>query len=77
MTMQDWLRKLDDFLKVGDHDVLTHAGRISAEAARLKAEAEYEHYRRQLDALPARVEQDMTTALEAAAKRLPKHTGKK
>jgi hypothetical protein len=76
MTMQDWLRKLDDFLKLGDHEVLTHAGRISAEAARLKAESEYDNYRRQLDALPASVEQDMTKALEAAANRLPKSKGK-
>lgn len=76
MTMQEWLRKLDDFLKLGDHDVLTHAGRISAEAARLKAETEYDHYRRQLDALPAPVEQDMTKALEAAANKLPRPKGK-
>lgn len=77
MSMQDWIRKLDDFLKLGDHDVLSHAGRVSAEAARLKAEAEYENYRRQLDALPTPVERDMTKALEAAAKKLPSPKGKK
>lgn len=77
MTMQDWLRKLDDFLKLGDHEVLNHAGRVSAEAARLKAEAEYDHYRRQLDALPAPVEHDMNKALEAAVNKLPRPKGKK
>ena len=76
MSMQGWIRKLDAFLKLGDHDVLTHAGRVSAEAARLKVEAEYENYRRQQDALPAPVEQDMTKALEAAAKKLPRPKGK-
>ncbi len=77
MTMGAWITKLDDFLRLGDHEVLTHAGRVSAEAARLKAEAEYENYRQQLDSLPAPVEDDMMRALEAAAKALPKPKGKK
>ncbi len=72
MTMRSWIRKLDDFLKLGEHEVLTHAGKVSAEAARLKAEAEYETYRRQVDELPAPVERDMTRALEAAVDKLPK-----
>jgi hypothetical protein len=72
MSMQDWIRKLDDFLKLGEHELLTHAGKVSAEAARLKAEAEYEAYRRQVDQLPAPVERDMTKALEAAVDKLPK-----
>ena len=72
MAMADWIVKLDEFLKLSDRDVLTHAGRVSAEAARLKAEAEYENFLRQRDALPAQVDLDMTRALEAAAKRLPK-----
>ncbi len=59
-------------MRLEEHEVLTHAGRISAEAARLKAEAEYETYRRQVDQLPAPVERDMTKALEAAVDKLPK-----
>jgi len=50
---------------------------VSAEAARLKAEAEYENYRQQLDALPAPVEMDMLKSLESAAQALPKPKGKK
>lgn len=76
-TMAAWVQKLDDFLKLGDHEVLTHAGRVSAEEARLKAEAEYENYRQQLDALPAPVEKDMIKALESATKVLPRPKGKK
>ena len=72
MAMADRIVKLDEFLKLSDRDVLTHAGRVSAEAARLKAEAEYESFLRQQDAMPAPVDLDMTRALEAAAKRLPK-----
>ena len=77
MTMAAWVQKLDDFLKLGEHEVLTHAGRVSAEEARLKAEAEYENYRQQLDALPAPVDKDMIKVLESAAKALPKPKGKK
>jgi hypothetical protein len=50
---------------------------VSAEAARLKAEAEYDHYRRQLDALPTPVELDMLGAIEAVTGKLTKPKGKK
>lgn len=38
---QDWLVKLDDFLKLSGKDLLTHSGRISAEVAKKKAGEEY------------------------------------
>jgi hypothetical protein len=72
MTMATWIEKLDDFLKLSEHDLLTHAGRVSAEAARLKVEAEYEHYRKQLDSQPSPVELDMDKVLDAVAKTHPK-----
>lgn len=71
MHMQDWISKLDDFLKLGDHDVLTHVGQVSAQAARLKAEAEFNSYRRRMDALPSPIEQDLTKALEIQVAKLP------
>lgn len=78
MTMVDWMGKLDDFLKLSDHDVLKHPGKITADEARIKAQSEYEAYRRQLDSLPSGVEKDMTHALEDAANKLkrPKKKGK-
>ena len=42
MHMHDWIAKLDDFLKLSERDVFTHAGKVSHETARLNAEAEYE-----------------------------------
>ncbi len=48
MTMRDWIEKLDDFLKLSGRDILTHAGKISHDAAMLKAHEEYEKFR-QLD----------------------------
>jgi len=54
MTMRDWIAKLDDFLRLGDRDVLTHAGHISAEVAKAKAQVQYDQWHtRQLDALSA------------------------
>ena len=41
MYMNDWINKLDDFLKVNEQDVLANAGKISAELAQERAHAEY------------------------------------
>jgi len=45
MTMQDWVTRLDDFLKFADRDILTDAGQICAQMAKNHAESEYEKYR--------------------------------
>lgn len=77
MTMRAWISKLDDFLRMSDHDVLTHAGRVTAEAAKAKAQAEYDAWLRQQHALPSPAEQDMTRILEQAARALPNPKDKK
>ena len=52
MYMKDWIQKLDDFLKLSGKELLTHAGTISAEVAKLKADAEYVRFKaRSLDRL--------------------------
>jgi hypothetical protein len=45
MKMNDWIAKLDDFLKLSEKELLTHAGNVSADAAAQKAEAEFDKYR--------------------------------
>ena len=45
MTMQDWIGKLDAFLQFNEKDVLTNAGKVSAEIAKSFAEDEYEKFR--------------------------------
>jgi len=45
MTMQDWAKRLDLFLKYDDRKILQDAGKISAEIAKDKAESEFEKYR--------------------------------
>jgi hypothetical protein len=68
MTMRNWIEKLDEFLKISGRELLDHAGKISAEAAKLKAEMEYDRYRVLMDAQP----QSVDTDFEQAAKQLQK-----
>jgi len=44
MTMQDWINKLNDFLKFNDREILIHAGKISHEMAIELAKAEYDKF---------------------------------
>jgi hypothetical protein len=45
MYMKDWIQKLDDFLKLSGKELLTHAGTISAELAKQKANNEYDKFK--------------------------------
>ena len=44
MAMADWATRLDAFLQFNERDILTGAGKVSADLARSNAEAEYEVY---------------------------------
>ncbi|MDZ4122380.1 MAG: RhuM family protein, partial [Candidatus Cloacimonadaceae bacterium] len=44
MYMQDWILKLDEFLRLSGRDVLEHSGKISHEKALHKARLEYEKW---------------------------------
>ena len=41
MTMKDWARKLDDFLRLNERDILADAGRMSHDLAIEKARSEF------------------------------------
>jgi len=45
MIMEDWANRLDIFLQADDRELLTNAGKISAQIAKDHAESEYEKYR--------------------------------
>lgn len=65
MRMQDWAKKLDDFLKLNDRDVLTGLGRISSQLAKDKADKEYEKFektRRKVE--DAKADQDFRKEFE-------------
>jgi hypothetical protein len=77
MTMVQWITKLDEFLQLSGRELLEHAGKISAETAKLKAESEYEKFKHAQDALPKPIDADfekVVKQLEAPAK---KATGNK
>lgn len=53
MHMADWIAKLDDFLRLSDRDILTHAGKVSHQLAEDHAQAQFDRYethRRRLEA---------------------------
>ena len=77
MTMRDWITKLDEFLKLSEHELLDHAGRVSAEQAKMKAELEYDRYRKLEDAQPRAVDADFDTAVKQLQKPAPKPQKKK
>ena len=68
MYMNDWIAELEDILRLGDHDILTHAGRISHEVAVSKAESEFEHYHRRSLNEPSSIEKDFEKAISKIKK---------
>lgn len=68
MSMINWITKLDDFLKLSDREILTHAGKISHDAAQEKAEAEFTRFKQlQLD-LPQPVDEHFAESLDELKK---------
>jgi hypothetical protein len=45
--MRDWAKKLDDFLRVNDREILQGLGKVSAQLAKEKAEREFARYQEQ------------------------------
>ncbi|MEG1107886.1 MAG: virulence RhuM family protein [Oscillospiraceae bacterium] len=70
MYMNDWLSKLDEFLKASGRVVLDHAGKVSAEVAKLKADTEYEKFRERSKYELTPVEQHFLASLDEAQKKL-------
>lgn len=46
MTMKDWIKKLNAFLKFSEYEILTNVGKISHEVAEALALGEYEKYKK-------------------------------
>lgn len=70
MYMKEWIEVLDGFIKMSRQDVLSHAGKISAEIAQRKAMVEYEAYTsKPIDDL-SEVEKQFIASIEQANKKL-------
>ena len=70
MYMNDWIKKLDDFLTLSGKELLTHAGTISAEVAKLKADTEYDRFRERTQYQLSPIEIHFLEAFEAEQKKL-------
>ncbi len=46
MKMQDWISKLDDFLKISEKQILQNSGMVSHTEAMQKAQTEFEKYKK-------------------------------
>ena len=77
MYMLDWIETLDGFLKLSKHEILTHAGKISAKTAELKAKEEYKKYKDLYLGDVSKAEKDYIEALEDMEKKLLGETDKK
>jgi len=64
MYMPDWIETIDGFLKLSKHEILTHAGKISAKTAELKEKEEYHKYKTLHLEDTSKAEKDYVKALE-------------
>ncbi|MDE6537232.1 MAG: virulence RhuM family protein [Muribaculaceae bacterium] len=70
MYMKDWIKKLDDFLTLSGKELLTHAGSVSAEVAKMKADSEYDKFRERTKYQLSPVEIHFIEAFETELKNL-------
>ena len=70
-----WILKLDEFLKISGQELLDHAGKISAEVAKSKAEQEYRQYHAFIDTQPQKVDLEFEKAIKKLPPLKPKRGG--
>ena len=68
--MKDWIEVLDGFIRMSRQDILTDAGKISAELARQKAITEYDIYGKISESKLSNVEKQFLDSLEKTRKQL-------
>ena len=68
--MKDWINKLDDFLKITDREILTHAGKVSRELADAKAKSEFSKFKKLHREELSPVEKEFIKSIDEAEKKL-------
>ena len=69
MYMRDWIAKLDNFLRLSGRAILEHAGHVTADEAKLKAELEFDKFDAKRRALEdAQANAEFARQVEALAK---------
>ncbi len=76
MYMQDWITRLDDFLRMVGNEVLQHAGAVSHDQAVKKAELEYAKYKEKTKNELSKVEKDFVAFIDTTAKSLERKNKK-
>jgi len=76
MYMKDWIAILDDFLRLSRKDILTHAGHVSAQLAKAKADAEYDKFKERTKNELTPVEIHFLEQFEREQKRITQKTDK-
>lgn len=64
MYMEDWVKKLDAFLRFNERDILQNSGTVSHEVAIALAEEEYEKFHRADLTLPQPVDRDFEEVIQ-------------
>ena len=77
MTMNDWVDVLDGFIKMSRQNILTDAGKISAQLAEKKALAEYSTYKLKNEDELSEVEKQFLESIEQTQKMLQKQNKNK
>ena len=72
MYMEDWVARLDDFLKMTGKEILTHAGTISHQKAIEKARVEYDKFKQQIRNQLSNAEKDFIKQIEVSEKKIKK-----
>lgn len=72
MYMNDWIKRLDDFLKITESNILDNAGTISHNDAKAKAELEYRKYKDKTKDELSKAEEDFIKAIDKAEKDIKK-----
>ena len=67
MYMADWIKKLDEFIRLNDKKILTSAGKVSRKSMEQKVRQEFEIYRSQIMAEEALREEEFNRMLDQAA----------
>jgi hypothetical protein len=72
MYMSDWVKQLDNFLKLTNKDILQHTGTISHQQAIEKSQREYASYKEKIKNRISQVENDFIKQLAHKTKELKK-----
>lgn len=68
MYMKEWVQKLDDFIKLNEREILTHAGKITHKKAKEKANEEYDKFHALTNSEPSLVEKHFLEVVEKTKK---------